>query len=173
MIDKFSQKNSWQVLYELPDDKLAIQFPRNPKDYSKDYTIRVIPNYGHEWIGNFHGIDDHYFSGVLPWPNNNYLCVVSRGIAYVVRGDDPDTYEELPIVPITDVHIIIDPLTIIFVTFTNITAYGENGFLWTTDRLAIDGIEIKEISNGIIFGVSNNIDRKDSFTIEIKTGKSL
>jgi hypothetical protein len=171
MIDNYSPKFSWEILAELPSDQIAIQFSRNPKDYSKDYVVRVMPNNGPKWVGNFHGIDKHYFSGVLPWLNINYLCVVSRGIAYVVRADDPDVYEELSIVPIIDAHRIVDPLIMIFATYSDISAFGESGLLWTTHKLAMDGIEIKKISNGVLYGISNNINKEVSFAIDIKTGE--
>jgi len=170
MVDILPPLLFWEILDELPADKSAIQFPRNPVDYSKDYVVRVVLMNGNEWVGNFHGIDKQYFSGVFHWTKENYLCVVSGGTAYVVQADDPEKYEELSVVPIVDSRSIVEVRMVIFVTFTDIYAYGENGIIWTHE-LAIDGIEIKKIKNGIIYGISNNINKKVSFSIDIKTGE--
>lgn len=168
-----SNQYSWEILDQLPWDDAIIQFPRNSQSYSKDYVIRFWSKDGNKWVGNFHGIDKQYFSGVVLWPKANHLCIVSGGAAYVVKMNDPDTFEELSIGPITDALYDLNTNIVVFASFTNIYGFGEKGFLWGTPRIAIDGIKIKGISNGIIFGMSNNIDEEPPFSIDIKTGKPL
>src|SRR6266540_1819093 len=159
MLDNSSPHFFWKILDELPFDKVVVQFPRNPISYSKGYVIQVIPKNANEWIGNFKGIDQQYFSGVFVWPETRYICVIARGTAYVVHADNPEIYEELSIVPIIGAHSILEQRMIVFSTFWEISAFGEKGLLWKTQKLAIDGIEIKSIENGFIYGVSKSYDK--------------
>lgn len=171
MFKSISGEYSWEILDQLSWDNLPLQFPRNPQDYSKDYVVHFWSKDGKDWVGNFHGIDKQYFTGVVLWPKVDHLCIVSGGAAYVVKMNDPDTFEELSIGPITDALYDLNTNIVVFASFTNIYGFGERGFLWKTPRMAIDGIKIKEISNGIILGISNNIDEGVPFSLDVKTGK--
>lgn len=171
MTDVYSEKFTWKVLNELPVDKIAISFPRETKDTSKFYVVQVSIGKSHEWIGNFKGVDRKYLSGVFLWPDHRRLCIIAGGSAYVVLADNPDSYIELPITPVVDVRDIPDQGIILLITFWEISAFGELGLLWRTENLALDGILIREIRNGIIYGVSKKYDGAVEFKIDLKTGQ--
>jgi hypothetical protein len=173
MFDNSSPHFSWKILDELPFDKVVIQFPRNPISYSQGYVVQVVPQKGIEWIGNFKGIDKQYFSGVFVWPKTSHICVIARGSAYVVHADNPEIYEELSIVPIIDAHNVVEQEMIVFSTFWEVSAFGERGLLWTTQNLAVDGIEIRKIENGLIYGVSKSYDKDIPFRIDLITGATV
>lgn len=162
---------SYDVLNKLSGDESIIQFPRNPVDWSMDFVVRVKHDRGKEWIGNFKGIDKQYFSGVLLWPGADQICVVARGNAFVVRTDNPDDFYELPVVPIIDARSVDLPRMVIFATFWDISSFGEKGKLWSTQNLAMDGLQITKITNESIFGVSNNDDNDQPWEIDLQTGK--
>ena len=116
------------------------------------------------------GIRFPLFFRCIPLPKENLLCVVARGLAYIVKVDKPDVYDELSPVPIMDAYVVSDPGIVIFSTFTDIAAYQDTMLIWRTEGLAIDGIEILEIKNGQIYGRANNINEDVPFKIDLLTG---
>lgn len=171
MLDTNLPNFTWKVLNELPAEKVAIVFPRSPKDSSKFYVVRVVTKNSRDWIGNFTGIDNKYFSGVLLWPDARYLCVVAGGKAYIVQADNPDIYDELPIVPITDVYNVSEQKVLLFATFSEISAFGKTGFMWKTKDLANDGVKVRDVRNGVIYGVSTRNEGNFEFKVDLQTGQ--
>ena len=54
----------------------------------------------------------------------------------------------------------------------DVTAIGQDGVLWTTGRLAIDGLRLDESQVGWIAGVADpgDLEPRD-FAIDLRTGK--
>jgi hypothetical protein len=171
MFEAYLPNFSWKVLNDLPVEKVAIVFPRSPKDSSKFYVVEVTTKDGFDWVGNFRGIDKEYFSGVFPWLDPSRLCVVAGGTGYIVQVDNPNVYEELPIVPIIDVYNVSEQGVILFTTYSEISAFSKTGLIWKTKNLAKDGMKIRDIRDGIIFGVSKRYEGEFEFRVDLKTGK--
>ena len=171
MLDSDLPHFTWKVLSELPVEDVAIQFPRDPKDSSKFCVVQVTTKDGFQWIGNFTGIDNRYLSGVFPWPDPDRLCVVAGGNAYVVTVDNPDLYDELPVIPIIDMYNALEQGIILFATFSEISAFAKTGPVWKTKNLAKDGIEIAEVKNGIIYGITKSHNGDSEFRIDLRTGQ--
>lgn len=163
----------WEILEDCQWREKIYQFPRETSDFSHKLLLQVIPAGGDEWFGNFIGIDKTYFSGVVNWPDGNHICVVSEGVAFVVSVTDPNNYYELNEGPVMNVIEIDGMKMVIFATYSEIISYEIDMKLWETRHLAIDGIVLTEIKEGHLFGIADNILRKDKFKVDLKTGKYI
>jgi hypothetical protein len=60
----------------------------------------------------------------------------------------------------------------LFVDYTRIAAYGVAGFLWNTDELSWDGIELTEVETNLVRGLGwdSPAGRKVQFSVDLSTG---
>jgi hypothetical protein len=61
---------------------------------------------GKAWIGVFAFGILSGFSRVVSTPDPNRICVISDGGAYVVKMDQPDVWEQIPLLPVVNVRPI-------------------------------------------------------------------
>lgn len=87
-----------------------------------------------------------------PLPDPSRICVIARGQAYVVRADEPTSWEPVGAVPITNVLPLPSKRLLVLATFTRLVAYGETGVKWTTKRLSSDGLQISSTTDSAIHG---------------------
>ena len=73
--------------------------------------------------------------------------------------------------PVVAVKELVEHKLLLLLTPWAITAVGADGVQWTTDRIAIEGIYISEVSNGKIIGVSDPEDDARDFVVELSTGR--
>ena len=59
-----------------------------------------------------------------------------------MKVNDPGRFEIVGFYPIVDAFPIIDCKLVVLANFTNLCAYTEHGVIWTTKRIAWDGIKI-------------------------------
>jgi hypothetical protein len=147
------------------------------QDVAAGPILAVAPEASDPWIGVFYGGD----SGVPPaatarlitWPDGRSFCVVYKGSAVVVRGDDPrETYE-------IDTYLVRGTFTVpkrrmvVFADHTNLTAYGGDGLLWRSPRLALDDIRVEGIDGDalIVYGFFGS--HTDRFKVDLATGQTL
>jgi hypothetical protein len=63
---------------------------------------------------------------------------------------------------------------LLLVTGWAITAVGSDGDLWTTDRIAIDGLRVDEVSDGWARGVADpDDDEPRDFALDLATGRVI
>ena len=80
---------------------------------------------------------------VIGWPDEWSICVVYAGGGVVVRTDDPsNTYEIESSPTITGLVVIPERELVIFADWTNRVAYGRDGLVWRSRRLAVDDLQI-------------------------------
>ncbi|RME44853.1 MAG: hypothetical protein D6795_17335, partial [Deltaproteobacteria bacterium] len=97
----------WEVMNHLPSPQSLRHFyyPGASTVGGRDGVIvRMEPNDDAPWIGTFAfgQFGSRGVTKVVPLPDRQRLCVVSRGAGYVVLASDPLTWEEIPFVPILD-----------------------------------------------------------------------
>ena len=70
--------------------------------------LRIRPAAQESWIGVFaFGYQSPpAISRVVSTPDSGRACIISGGAAYVVKADDPSSYQQLPIRPVLDVRSI-------------------------------------------------------------------
>jgi hypothetical protein len=155
-------------------------FPRSSAGPEQDgMWLLVRPEDGDPWIGIFaegYG-SPPACSRILSLPDPNRICVVSSGAIYIVLARDPANWEELPLLPVTDVRALPEAGLVIFAGFQRLLALGRDGIAWKTPRLCDDRLTISTITSERIAGVgydpggSGECDL--SFAVELATGRPL
>jgi len=105
------------------------------------------------------------------------VCVVSKGAAYIVKVDNPEIWEEIPLMPVLDVQLVPGDNLLILSDFTRLAACGSSGLIWRSPRVCWDGLKILEVSRDTVEGIgydpTNSITHESRFVVDLKTGRSL
>lgn len=138
--------------------------------------LRVMPQASNPWVGFFAlGFDSpDVASGVYSCPDPDSLCAVVGGYAYVVNAANPELWMQIEQRPVVRVKSVPDLDRLLFVGFTNITAIGKPGKLWTTERLSWEGISIGDVEGGVLKGLGWDMitDKEVPFEVDLITGRS-
>jgi hypothetical protein len=111
-------------------------------------------------------------TGVHATPGRNRVLVVARGDAYLIDVGKPALYKAIATGgPVVAVKAITRENVLLLATPWTITGIGSDGVLWTTRRLAIDGLRLDESQDGLVAGVAdpNDLEPRD-FVIDLRTG---
>jgi hypothetical protein len=138
--------------------------------------VRVAPEGASAWIGFFAlGFDsEQVASGIYSCPNAASLCVAVGGYAYVINTANPEDWFQIVQRPVVQVRAVPELSLLLFAGFTDISAVGESGLLWTTERLSWEGLSISKIDKGNLHGMGWDAiaDKEVPFEVELLTGKS-
>jgi hypothetical protein len=138
--------------------------------------LGVTPEAGDPWVGVFYGGDytapASAPSRLIAWPDGRSFCVLYRGAAVVVRADNPQDTYEIDTYPVTQMFVTPERGVVVFADFTNLTAYGGEGLLWSSRRLARDEVRVEGIEGDALtvygfFGSSS-----ERFTVDLTTGQA-
>lgn len=173
------------VLPDEPDSGATYQFfqERRSETEAGELTLEVTQGRsdwlvlevkdcgGNSWTGIFEpGVEG--ISALYATPSDSVLCVVVKGQGYWVPVFTPEEYEVIPSVPIKKVLAVPKAKLMLFVDFVRLTAYGEDGFLWQTERLSWDGLTITEVLerevNGVAWDAPSN--REVPFSVDTRSG---
>jgi hypothetical protein len=136
--------------------------------------VQVSPKAATPWIGVFaFGYDSpKAATAVLSCPDEKQLCIVSRGLGYLVFVDMPERWEFIPSFPILNVFVAVKERLIVVSNFTEITAIGERGKRWKADGLCRDDLQILAIDNGTVVAQGSDIvdGRLVRFRVNLETG---
>jgi len=139
--------------------------------------LKIRAANGKSWIGvfGFGYAEPPAISGFVSTPNPHRACVISRGAAYVVKADEPDTWEQIPAMPVLDVRSIPQHQLLVFADFTRLAAYGGNGLVWRSPRVCWDELKILNLTRDSIEGVGYDPTSlgESRFAVDIRTGRSL
>ena len=110
-------------------------------------------------------------SAVYTHPDARCVCVVSRGDGYIVRVDEPTQWAAIQAHPIFGAVAVPECHLLVFATYSELIAYGADGPMWQTGRLALDELRITGIEGTRIYACANRIDGPDvAVTIDGITG---
>jgi hypothetical protein len=152
--------------------------PKNRQEHD-GLWLKVKAASGRAWIGVFaFGMrSSSTFSRVVSSPDPNRVCVIAKGSAYIVKADQPEIWEQIPLIPVTDVRLIFDVSLLVFSDFTSLAAYGSSGLVWQSPRVCWDGLKIVKVTRETIEGTgydpTNSITHESRFVVDAKTGRSL
>jgi hypothetical protein len=165
---------------ELPSGgkRIVYYYPGARTDGGKDGLILGLsPAKGLKWVGCF---ESGYRSNVAlteisSCPNENEICVVSSGTAYVVRVDNPLAWQTMPCYPVTQLVPAPEHGLLVFSDFTKLAAVGLGGVRWVTARLATDTLKIVGINGNImrVAGWKAEDDFNVETEIDLLTGETL
>jgi hypothetical protein len=170
-----------EELGELPGTgKLAdpiIFFP--PPKHRPEHNglwLKVTAASGRTWIGVF-AFSCSTSSRVVSSPDSSRMCVVAKGSAYIVKVDEPEIWEQIPVDPVTDVRLLREERLLIFSDFIRLAAYGSNGLAWRSPQVCWDELKIVSVSRETIEGTgydpTNSPTYESRFAVDLKTGRSL
>jgi hypothetical protein len=170
---------------ELPEfpgtgrfDVPVFYFPRPKNRPEHDgLWLKIRTTSEKSWIGVFaFGYQSPpAFSRVLSSPDPNRACVISRGGAYIVQTDEPENWEQVPIIPVLDLRLIPEHQLLVFADFTRLAAYGKSGLAWRSPQVCWDELKILNVTLDTIEGVGYDpINLGESrFAVDMRTGRSL
>jgi hypothetical protein len=149
-------------------------FPGAKEGGREGLQVKIMPKKADAWIGIFSSRFGYGSAmGVYSCPDEDKLCVVYFGTAYIGNVNDPKSWEEISVMPVKQVIPNVTNQLLLFVDDTKIAAYGKNGEVWKTG-LGWDDARVTEIKSDIILGQAYNPTSKnqiDHFQVNIKTGK--
>jgi hypothetical protein len=140
-----------------------------------DLLLEVTRTDGSSWTGGVRAGGPSVGSphtGVHATPGRNRVLVVARGDAYLIEVGKPPDYEAVATGgPVVAVKPIARENILLLSTPWAVTGIGCGGVLWTTRRLAIDGLRLDESEAGRVAGVADPRDLEPrDFVIDLRTG---
>lgn len=137
--------------------------------------LRVMTRGRTAWAGFFAlGFEsDQVVNLVCSCPDPDSLCAVVGGYAYIVKVTDPTQWFRIEQFPVMELRAVSEPRLLLFAGFTSITALGNEGLKWTTERLSWEGVAITEISGPKLHGLGWDpfTDREAPFEVDLLTGR--
>jgi hypothetical protein len=137
--------------------------------------LRVTLQDGPAWVGFFAmGFDsDQVVNQVCSTPDPERFCLVVGGYAYLVKASGPAEWQRIEQRPVVDLRVLPQQGLMLFAGFTSITAFGNSGLAWTTERLTWEGLTIMEIDEDRLLGHGWDAlaDKEVPFEVDLKTGK--
>jgi hypothetical protein len=158
----------------------VIYFPR-PQEGREGggLWLKVKAASGKSWVGvfAFGYLAPPAFSRVVSSPDPDRLCVIANGAAYVVKSDEPEVWDKIPLIPVLDVRTVQEQGLIVFSDFTRLAAYRHNKLAWRSPSVCWDDLKIVRITREAIEGVgydpTNSVTHERAFSVDLETGRSL
>jgi len=106
-------------------------------------------------------------------PSPTLLCAVVAGEALTIDVERPGEHEWLATGgPVTAVKPVVPEGLLLLATPWSITALGPSGERWQTARLAVDGLRLDEVADGVLAGVADPDDIEPwDFAVDLGTGE--
>lgn len=144
------------------------------QDVAAGPILAVIPHAGNPWVGVFYGggYGPAATAKLIAWPDERSFCVVYAGSGVVVRADDPHATYEIDTYFVRGTFVVPERGMVVFADHTNLTAYGGDGLLWRSRRLALDDVRVEGIEGDalIVYGFFGS--HSDRFKVDLATGQA-
>lgn len=141
-----------------------------PTLWSEGCVVRFTPQSGDAWIGNLQ-TGYGYATKITEWPETHSFIVIAKGATYFVRPHQPDDWKFIDLLGIDCIIAPTCALALIS-TYTDVVAISTDGAERWRRSVAIDGVEITKIENGLIHG-NAGVDPPDEwhpFLLQLETG---
>jgi hypothetical protein len=111
-------------------------------------------------------------TAIFACPNENEMCAVAGGYAYVIDTLAPEHSTHLPQRPVVEVVPVPSHELLLFAGFHTIYAWGRGGETWQTSRLTWEGLKIAKIEDDMLHGTGWDLmsDREVPFQVDLRTG---
>ena len=112
-------------------------------------------------------------TGTWSTPNQEEICAVAGGYAYLIDTAAPERFTMLPYRPVLEVRAAVQENLLLFVGHHAILAWGPDGQAWESVKLSDEGVAIAGIDGGQLRGMGWEMksDREEPFTLDLRTGK--
>lgn len=163
----------------FPEPLLYFPEPKGRPEHD-GLWLKVRDKSSKSWIGvfKFGYSSPPAFSRVISTPDPQRICVISNGSAYMVKTDQPELWESIPVLPVLDVRPIKEHGLLIFSDYTRLAAYDSSGFSWQSPRVCWDDLKILNVTENTIEGVGYDPtnchgSHQLNFAVDLRTGRSL
>jgi hypothetical protein len=111
-------------------------------------------------------------TGVFSYPDPRRALVVAAGAGYLVDTADPEEWDAIDIVPILRVIDASHLRLLVFHDYTSFSAWGGDGFVWRSRRVAYDGIRVTAVGTTSVEGFAWSSPREAEvpFELDLATG---
>lgn len=137
--------------------------------------VVVEPWGGPTWTATFAAPEPgvRALTAVLGTPRPTGLCVVERGTAFFGDVLEPAGFSVVETRgPVIGAEELPAEGVLLLLTPWSITAVGQSGRLWTSERVAIDGLRVDEAAEGWLRGVADpDEDEPRDFALDLATGE--
>lgn len=161
-------------LVDAPPSGLVDHAFSAPGSSARARTALIEPEGQNPWVGSFAGNATFQgISGLFGTPHPDRLCVLDRGTTFLVNVADPTDTTVLQLAgPVRAVEQLVDQNLLLLVTPWVIAALGPDGLIWTTERLAIEGIRVHDVAGDLLHGVADPDDEEPrAFVLDLHTGR--
>lgn len=141
--------------------------------------LEVRPVGAETWIGMF--ADGRLFPGdgssyALALPDQESMAVVCNGAGYRVSAHDPGDWTAISPVVVREPMVLPALELVLFVGFTDLTAWGPNGRAWDTQdggQLVSDDLEVMSVAGHVLHVQgSSPPGTTRRFSVDLRTGAS-
>ena len=111
-------------------------------------------------------------TGIWSAPNEDEICAVAGGYAYVIDTAAPERFTMIHYRPVLEVRPVVGGGLLLFVGHRSIVAWGRAGQAWETEKLSDEGVAIEAIEDGVIRGTGWRMltDEETGFTVDLRSG---
>lgn len=112
-------------------------------------------------------------SGIWSMPNEDEICAVSGGYAYIIDTTAPARFTMLPYRPVLQIVPAPEDSLLLFVGNRAILAWSVKGDAWQSPKLSDEGVTILHVKNGRLLGMGWNMmtDKESQFELDLESGQ--
>ncbi|MCA8989223.1 MAG: hypothetical protein KDA78_16365 [Planctomycetaceae bacterium] len=145
----------------------------NPTPWSEGCVFRILSDTSESWLANAQ-TGFGYATSATIWKEAESVILIAMGATYFVNLQVPNVWKYISDTG-TSCTISPDGIMVLICTYFDIVAIDHKGNeLWKRE-VAIDGVEILNIENGLIYGNAciDPPDEWQSFTLRLDDGKEV
>ena len=160
-----------QSAYEWPGSGASVLYfpPQDDKGRIYETTLAFKRSGTSGWYGTFAARSKHEggLTIACTMPDPDSVCVSCLGTGYIVNTCEPSEWEEVNLYPILQIFPVANRELLLLSSFTKIQAYGPNGKIWTSERLASDQLRITAADGERIKCTGWNAAENSDFIFEV------
>jgi len=167
-----------RLVDELPRGVVPHSFQREDRETGSHVLLSVTPATGHRWVGSVQ-MPRSALRGALTLvattPNPGRVCVIAAGDAYLIASDMPGEYDSLDTGgPVVSIRSLVSDGLLLLSSPWVVTAIGDQGRVWQTTRLAIEGLRLGEARSGRLEGLADPTGPEPrAFSVDLRTGQHI
>jgi hypothetical protein len=162
----------WRILPGLPPyGPLVTNFSPNGRGgHSEGFVVEISPSPLQSWVGNFQR-GDGSLDKVIQHPDDRHVIVVAGGQGYIIDALSRELTCLLES-GVSSMLIISDQRQVVVSDDIRLQLVGSQGLIWSTRRIAWDGIQELRLDGDFIRGQAWNVidDCWDDFAVDLETG---
>lgn len=114
-------------------------------------------------------------TGLWSAPDQQEICAVAGGYAYLIDTASPERFTMIPYRPVLAIRPVLEAGLLLFVGHRTILAWGRGGQAWESEKLSDEGIAIAAVAEGRLHGTGWEMqsDREKPFALDLRSGRLI